>query len=163
MYLLRKTRDLSIRYHRYLTSEGEMDYSSFTRQLSKLLESNVYLLQRDGCLRGKAKRSVIGYDPYAQFLLRGFLSVDLTKQLLSLTKTFTSEQGEGLFSHLEWKKFFSMGHSLIVPLFLDAHWGVLIFYRLQPFVEEEVTLGQFAATLFRFTMSREEGFWQEKG
>lgn len=156
MDLLDSSCHRSIRDHCYLTSEGEVDYSAFTHQLSELFSSNVYLLRRDGCLLGKAKRSEIGYDPYAQFLLRGFLSVRFTQQLLSVTKTYTSEQRDGLFLHLEWKNFFTIGHSLIIPLFLDGHWGVLIFYRLKPFTEDEVTRGKFAANVFRLSMCVEQ-------
>lgn len=154
-----KTCLLSIHFAQYLMIPNrKMNFSAFVEQLSQMMRSNVYLISKEGQVIGRKQRSEIVCDPFSQFLLRGFLSFFFTHRLLSLKQTYSSEQRKELFLHPEWKNFFTLGHSLLVPLWLEKKQrGVLIFYRQKkPFVSDEIALGEYAATLFCIAMWKKE-------
>ena len=146
--LLEKTRQLSALFQK--GEAGAVAYDDICGVLSALLDSNVYILNSKGLIKGvqyTIKSDSVAVDDPETGLTK--LQKEYNDELLKVTETranFTADEALNIFKY-EYESYDKL-HT-VIPIFGGGkRLGTLICARYRPeFSEDDIMLGEYAATV----------------
>lgn len=149
MDLLNKTRRISKILQKNV-GHHLVNFDEVAEALSDVISSNVYVINPEGKLLGYAIHHETAEDQIQQYLSDRAVPIDFAKVLMDVDKTVPNvgnENAYGLSSEV--KEMFKNGFTTLIPIIGGGdHLGTLVLSRFnEPFVDEDLILGEYGATV----------------
>ena len=150
MDLLNKTRRISKILQKNV-GHHLVNFDEVAEALSDVIASNVYVISPEGKLLGYAIHHETDQDQIQQYLSDRAVPIDFAKMLMDVDKTVPNVGNDNAHVLLstEVKDMFKNGYTTLIPIIGGGdHLGTLVLSRFnEPFVDEDLILGEYGATV----------------
>lgn len=160
MNLLAKTRKISGLMQQTLQQCEVLNFDELAQTLGDLIKAHIYILDTEGALLGVSLNNKITNIPFLQQLKEKRFSAEYIKPLAEIKDSMANVLAEDLYgmTSLEYKEVTKNAYTTLIPIRgNNQHLGMLILSRgKEKFVDDDLILGEYGATLISMEMLREQ-------